>query len=55
MPLDFELRLIADAHETAKFDGVDPQAWLDDVLSRIADHKINRIDELLPCRYAQTN
>ena len=37
--------------ETAKLNGVDPQAWLTDVLSRIADHKINRIDELLPWRY----
>lgn len=34
--------------ETAKLNGVDPQAWLTDVLSRIADHKINRIDQLLP-------
>jgi hypothetical protein len=39
--------------ETAKLNGVDPQAWLTDVLSRIADHKINRINELLPWRYAQ--
>ncbi len=37
--------------ETAKLNNVDPQAWLTDVLSRIADHKINRIDELLPCNY----
>ena len=34
--------------ETAKLNGVDPQAWLTDVLSQIADHKISRIDELLP-------
>ena len=34
--------------ETAKLNDVDPQAWLTDVLSCIADHKINRIDELLP-------
>jgi transposase len=34
--------------ETAKLNGVDPQAWLTDVLSRIADHKINQIDDLLP-------
>ena len=34
--------------ETAKLNGVNPQAWLTNVLSRIADHKINRIDELLP-------
>lgn len=40
--------------ETAKLNGVDPQAWLTNVLSRIADHKITRIDELLPWRYAQT-
>jgi len=39
--------------ETAKLNGVDPQAWLTDTLARIADHKINRIDELLPWRYAQ--
>ena len=38
--------------ETAKLNGVDPQAWLTDVLSRIADHKIDRIDEFLPWRYA---
>jgi len=39
--------------ETAKLNGVDPQAWLTNVLGRIADHKITRIDELLPWRYAQ--
>lgn len=37
--------------ETAKLNGVDPQAWLTHVLGRIADHKINRIDELLPWNY----
>ena len=37
--------------ETAKLNGVDPQAWLTDILGRIADHKINRIDELLPWNY----
>ena len=39
--------------ETAKLNGVDPQAWLTDTLTRIADHKINRVDELLPWRYTQ--
>jgi transposase len=38
--------------ETAKLNSVDPQAWLTNVLARIADHKINRLDELLPWRYA---
>lgn len=37
--------------ETAKLNGVNPQAWLTDVLTRIADHPINRIDELLPWRF----
>jgi transposase len=39
--------------ETAKLNGIDPQAWLTDVLGCIADHKINRVDELLPWRYVQ--
>jgi transposase len=33
---------------TAKMNGVDPQAWLADVLSRIAAHSAHRLDELLP-------
>ncbi len=33
---------------TAKMNGVDPQAWLNDVLSRIAAHPVHRLDELLP-------
>lgn len=34
--------------ETAKMNGVDPEAWLTWVLERLPDHKINRIDELMP-------
>ena len=34
--------------ETAKMNGLEPQAWLADVLHRIAEHPSNRIDELLP-------
>ena len=33
---------------TAKMNDVDPQAWLADVLARIADHPANRLEELLP-------
>jgi len=33
---------------TAKMNGADPQAWLADVLARIADHPVSRLDELLP-------
>ena len=33
---------------TAKMNDVDPQAWLADVLARIAAHPASRIDELLP-------
>lgn len=34
--------------ETAKLNGVDPMAYLTEVFSRIADHPINRVAELLP-------
>jgi len=34
--------------ETAKLNGTDPQAWLDDVLARLQDHPARRIAELLP-------
>jgi transposase len=37
---------------TAKMNGVDPQAWLTDVLSRIATHPAHRLDELLPWNWA---
>jgi len=33
---------------TAKLNGINPQLYLRHVLERIADHPINRIDELLP-------
>ena len=33
---------------TAKLNDIDPQAWLADVLARIADYPALRINELLP-------
>lgn len=34
--------------ETAKLNGIDPQAWLTDVIGRLPDHPAQRIDDLLP-------
>ena len=37
--------------ETAKLNGLDPEAYLADILARIADHPAKRIDQLLPWRW----
>jgi hypothetical protein len=37
---------------TAKLNGIDPESYLRNVLSRIPDHPINRIEELLPWNVA---
>ena len=38
---------------TAKMNDIDPQAWLADVLARIAEHPVQRLDELLPWSWRQ--
>ena len=38
--------------QTARLNDVDPQAWLADVLARIADQPAARLDELLPWNWA---
>ena len=40
--------------ETAKLNGINPQAYLTWVLDTIADHPINRIHELLPRNFYKT-
>jgi transposase len=38
---------------TAKMNDIDPQAWLADVLRRIADHPALRLHELLPWNWCK--
>ena len=40
---------------TAKMNDIDPQAWLADVLARIAEHPVQKLDELLPWNWRQLN
>jgi transposase len=37
---------------TAKMNNVDPQAWLADILARVAGHPARDIDDLLPWNWA---
>jgi hypothetical protein len=39
--------------ETCKMNGINPQAYLADVIERIADHPANRVDELLPWNWTR--
>ena len=38
--------------QTCRLNNVDPQAWLADILTRIADHPASRLDDLLPWNWA---
>ena len=40
---------------TAKLNDVDPQAWLADVLARIAGHPAQKIDELMPWNWRKAD
>jgi hypothetical protein len=40
---------------TAKLNGQNPEAYLREVLTRLADHPINRINELMPWNLQATN
>ena len=40
---------------TAKMNDVDPQAWLADVLARIAEHPVQKLDDLLPWNWHLLN
>lgn len=37
--------------ETCRLNGVEPEVWFADVIARIGNHPINRIDELLPWKW----
>jgi len=39
---------------TAKLNEIDPQAWLADVLARIAEHPRHRLAELLPWNWVKS-
>jgi transposase len=45
--------VIASLIETCKLNAVDPQAWLADILARIANLPLSRLPELLPWEWAR--
>ena len=48
--------MIASLIETCKLNAVDPQAYLEDVLSRLLNrHPTSQIDQLMPWAYAQAD
>src|SRR5262249_47886433 len=45
--------IVRRAAKTAKLNDINPQAWLADVLARIADHSASRLPELLPWHWKE--
>jgi len=43
--------LIPSIIQSAKLNGLDPYAYLSDVLKRLPTHKVTQIEELLPHRW----
>jgi transposase len=41
-------RAVSTLIETAKVNGIDPRAWLADVISRISDHTIHNLGQVVP-------
>ncbi len=40
---------------TCKINGIEPYAWLHDVLKRVPEHKANKLEELLPQNWKQNH
>ena len=40
--------------ETAKMNRIDSRAWLTDLIARISDHPANKINDLMPWCFDQT-
>jgi hypothetical protein len=41
--------------ETAKLNGLEPESYLRDIIARIADHPMKRLDELLPWKWSSAS
>ena len=55
MVADFASESLAGFNWNSHLNEIDPQAWLADVLARIADHPVNRLSELLPWNWGRNS